>query len=55
MHDEKQVLVKSGINAVLKACRDNTISGGHFGHDKPTRKLQQDYIGKVFTSYYVIN
>ncbi|KAI6649016.1 hypothetical protein LOD99_6899 [Oopsacas minuta] len=46
MHAEKQVLRKSGVDAVLKMCHDNPVTGGHFGRDKTYQKIASRFYWK---------
>ncbi|KAG7165828.1 pol Retrovirus-related Pol polyprotein from transposon-like 9, partial [Homarus americanus] len=39
----KEVLVKIRVPSILKACRDNPATGGHFGREKTFRKISQRY------------
>ena len=45
-HGEKEVLTKSRLPYILKACHDNPISGGHFGRDKTLAKISHRYYWK---------
>ncbi|KAI6650165.1 hypothetical protein LOD99_6082 [Oopsacas minuta] len=46
MHAEKQVLRKSGMDAVLKMCHDNPVTSGHFGSDKNYQKIASRFYWK---------
>ena len=46
MHAEKQVLRKSEVDAALKMCRDNPVTGGHFGRDKTYQKIASRFYWK---------
>ncbi|XP_046584442.1 uncharacterized protein LOC124291502 [Haliotis rubra] len=38
-HGEREVLTKSRLPSILKACHDNPATGGHFGRDKTFGKI----------------
>ncbi|XP_042222320.1 uncharacterized protein LOC121866680 isoform X1 [Homarus americanus] len=45
-HGDKEILVKTRVPGILKACHDNPATGGHFGRGKTFRKISQRYYWK---------
>ena len=45
-HGEKEIVTKSRLPNILKACHGNPISGGHFGRDKTLAKISDRYYWK---------